>query len=87
MAANIRKAASARGLEMSVTARSESEILNYVDEIDCLMVGPHLASNFDAILEDVEGYDIKCEIIDKVCYATLNGDMAVEQILKMFGDE
>ena len=30
MAANIRKAASARGLEITVTARSESEVLNYV---------------------------------------------------------
>ena len=35
MAANIRKAASARGLEWKVTARSESEILNYVEDIDC----------------------------------------------------
>lgn len=49
MAANIRKAASARGLEWKVTARSESEILNYVEDIDCLMVGPHLASNLGAI--------------------------------------
>lgn len=55
MAANIRKAASARGLEWKVTARSESEILNYVEDIDCLMVGPHLASNLGAIEEDCEG--------------------------------
>lgn len=85
MAANIRKAASARGITMSVTARSESEVLNYVDDINCLLVGPHLASNFDSILEDIEGYDIKCALIPKECYAKLNGDMAVDLILELFG--
>lgn len=87
MAANIRKAAAARGISMNVTARSESEILNYVDDINCLLVGPHLASNFDAILEDVEGYDIKCDLISKECYAKLNGDIAVDQILELFGQK
>ncbi|MCR4782674.1 MAG: PTS sugar transporter subunit IIB [Lachnospiraceae bacterium] len=84
MAANIRKAASARGLEMSVTARSEAEISNYVDEIDCLLVGPHLASELDYIKEDIEGYDIKLDIIDKGAYSKLNGDQVVDQILGMF---
>jgi len=84
MAANIRKAASARGIEMSVTARSEAEISNYVDEIDCLLVGPHLASEIDYIKEDIEGYNIKLDIIDKGAYAKLNGDQVVDQILGMF---
>ena len=57
------------------------------DYINCLLVGPHLASNFDAILEDIEGYDIKCAIISKECYAKLNGDMAVDQILELFGNK
>ena len=42
MAVNIRKAAKKRGLEMSVTARSEAEIPNYIDDVDVIMVGPHL---------------------------------------------
>lgn len=87
MAANIRKAAAARGIKMSVQARSESEILNYVEEINCLMVGPHLASNFDSILEDCEGYDIKCAIIAKEAYARLNGEAVLDQILELFAQE
>lgn len=87
MAANIRKAAAARGLEMDVTARSESEIANYVEDIDCLLVGPHLASEMDYIKEDIEGYDIKLDIIDKAAYAKLNGDMVVDQILKIFDEQ
>lgn len=87
MAANIRKAASARGITMKVNARSESEILNYVEDINCLLVGPHLESNLDSIKEDIEGYDIKCALIKKECYSKLNGDMAVDQILEMFGQK
>lgn len=87
MAANIRKAASARGLSWSVTARSESEILNYVEDIDCLMIGPHLASQIDGIQEDCEGYDIKIGIIAKEAYAKLNGELAVDQILELFGEK
>lgn len=87
MAANIRKAASARGITMKVTARSESEVSNYVEDINCLLVGPHLASNLDSIKEDIDGYDIKCALISKECYAKLNGDMAVDQILEMFGNK
>ncbi len=87
MAANIRKAASARGISMKVNARSEAEILNYVEDINCLLVGPHLASNLDSIMEDIEGYDIRCALITKECYARLNGDMAVDQILELFKDK
>ena len=39
---NMRKEAAKRGLDMKITARSESEIENYIDEIDALMIGPHL---------------------------------------------
>ena len=87
MAANIRKAASARGLEITVTARSESEVLNYVEDIDCLMVGPHLATVIPSLEEEIEGYDIKIAIIDKDAYGKLNGDKALDQILELFGEK
>ena len=37
MAANIRKAAAARGIDTKVVARGESEIENYIEDIDVLM--------------------------------------------------
>ena len=49
MATNMRRAAVARGVEMDIKARSESEIENYVDAIDALMVGPHLAYILDEV--------------------------------------
>lgn len=87
MAANIRKAAAARGLKLTITARSESEVLNYVEDIDCLMVGPHLATVIPSLKEDIEGYDIKIALIDKEAYAKLNGDKVLDQILELFGEK
>ena len=86
MAANIRKAAAARGMEISVNARSEATVEDYVEEIDCLMIGPHLAHLKDEMEERCEGYDIKVGVIDKAAYSRLNGEAALDQILALFGE-
>ena len=81
MAANIRKAASARGIEMTVNARSESTVEDYIDEI-----GPHLAHIKEEMEERCEGYPVKVAVIEKDAYAHLNGDKALDQILALFGE-
>ena len=81
MATNMRRAAVARGVDMDIKARSESEIENYVDEIDALMVGPHLAY----ILEEVEEYigdnDVKVILMKPEYYSTLDGDKALDHLI------
>ena len=86
MAANIRKAAAARGMEMTVNARSEATVEDYVDEIDCLLIGPHLAHLQQEMEERCEGYDVKVAVIDKAAYARLNGEAALDQVLALFGE-
>ena len=78
--------AAARGLSITVNARSESTVEDYVDEIDCLMIGPHLASTLPDMEEICEGYDVKVGVIEQAAYARLNGDAALDQILGMFGE-
>ncbi len=84
MAANIRKVATARGIDIKVNARSESEIENYIDEIDCLMVGPHLAYLLDEVDEIVGNTKVKVELMKPDYYATLNGERALDHILSLF---
>ena len=84
MAANIRKAAAGKGMNMTVIARSESEIENYIDDIDCLMVGPHLAYLIDEVDEIVGDTDVKVALMKPEYYATLNGEKALEHILSLF---
>ncbi|OCN04431.1 PTS sugar transporter subunit IIB [Erysipelotrichaceae bacterium MTC7] len=81
MAANIRKAATAKGLEISITARGESEIENYVDEIDALMVGPHLEYIMDEVDEYVGDAPVKVILMKADYYSTLNGEKALDHLL------
>ncbi len=86
MAANIRKAASKRGIPMSVNARSTATVEDYVDEIDCLMIGPHLKTILPSMEEVCEGYDVKIGVISQEAYARLNGEKALDEILSLFGE-
>lgn len=82
MAANIRKAAAAKNLDIDVKARGESEIENYVDEIDALMVGPHLAYILEEVNDYVGDYPVKVILMKPEYYSTLNGDKALEHLLE-----
>ena len=42
MAKNIRQAAKVRNIEIGVKARSDSVVEDYIEDIDLLLVGPHL---------------------------------------------
>lgn len=84
MAANIRKAAAAKGIKISVNARSESEIENYIEEIDCLMVGPHLAYIMEEIGEYIGDHDVKVVLMKADYYAHLDGGKALEHLMAQF---
>lgn len=81
MATNMRRAAVARGVEMDIKARSEREIENYVDEIDALMVGPHLAYILDEVEEYIGDNDVKVILMKPEYYSTLDGDKALDHLI------
>ncbi len=85
MAANIRKAAAARGMDAKVVARGEAEIENYVDEIDVLMVGPHLAYILDEVDEYIGDHPVKVILMKPDYYSTLDGNKAVDHLLAELG--
>lgn len=82
MAANMRRAAAKQSLNLDIKARSESEIENYIDQIDALMVGPHLAY----ILDDIENYvgntPVKVILMKADYYSTLDGEKAIHHLLE-----
>jgi len=82
MASNIRKAAAARGIDAKITARGESEIENYIDEIDALMVGPHLAYILDEVEEYVGDAPVKVVLMRPDYYSTLDGEQGLDHLLE-----
>ncbi|QIK69069.1 PTS sugar transporter subunit IIB [Erysipelothrix sp. HDW6C] len=87
MAANMRKAAASKGLDASITARSESEIENYIDEIDVLMVGPHLAYILDEVDSYIGDAPVKVILMRPEYYATLDGARAIDHLMQEIGME
>lgn len=85
MAANMRKAAAKLGLEIDIKARSESEIDNYIDEIDALMVGPHLGYILEEIDDYIQGYDVKVILMKPEYYSSLDGEKAIEHLMEKMG--
>jgi len=84
MASNIRKAAAKRNFDINIKARGEAEIENYIDEIDALMVGPHLAYILDEIEDYIGDADVKVLLMKPSYYSTLDGEAALEDLLKEF---
>lgn len=83
MAKNASTAAKTRGLDLSIKARSESEVEDYLDDIDLIMVGPHFKHRLDAIKEMASEYHVPAELIDGTIYGSLDGNGLVDQIMSI----
>lgn len=81
MAANMRKAAKKAGLDFKIQARSEAELSDYANDIDALMVGPHLKAEFNAIKERVPS-QVKVILMKPEYYAILDGKGAIDHLKK-----
>ncbi|MBF7140312.1 PTS sugar transporter subunit IIB [Pediococcus pentosaceus] len=79
MAANMRKAAKKVGLDYKIQARSEAELNDYANDIDVLMVGPHLKSEFDALKSAVPE-NVTPILMEPDYYAILDGAAAIKHI-------
>lgn len=87
MAANMRKSAKAQGLNVSIHAVSKSEIMEYADKIDVLLLGPHFAAEVPATQKAVSSYGVKVMSIDPDYYAALDGESILEEAIDLYNDE
>jgi PTS system cellobiose-specific IIB component len=84
VAANIRKEAKEQGLDITVTARSEMEIDSYIDEVNCILLGPHLSYLFDNLEERYKDRNIRIGVMEKSYYSSLDGEAAIKHIQSLF---
>ncbi|WPC20208.1 PTS sugar transporter subunit IIB [Pediococcus inopinatus] len=85
MAANMRKAVKKLGLDYKIKARSESELGDYANDIDALMVGPHLKAEFKGIQERVPD-TVKVILMKADYYSLLDGKGAIEHLEQELND-
>ena len=84
IAHQMRKAAKKQKLEVNIKAVSDTEILDNVEEVSVLFLGPHLAHKLKEVQESVAGQNIKVLLIDKNHYASLDGASVLEQAKNYF---
>ncbi len=87
MAKAIRGAAKERDLDWSVQARSDSVVEDYIDQIDLLLVGPHLAYMIDDLEEIAEPYDVTVAVIPKEPYGNLDGGAVCDFALGLLDED
>lgn len=85
MAGNTRRAASVRNVEIDVYARSDSEVAEYIEGVDIILVGPHLAYMVGTIKEVAKKHEVIVEVIPQEIYGTLNGYKLLDFILEKLG--
>ena len=78
LAQKARQAAKKKKLDMTVEARSESVVSEYMDKMDVLLVGPHYASAVPKLTEECAPHGIQVELIPAEIYSSLDGAALVE---------
>lgn len=73
IASNARKVIRKNKLDVSVEARSHSEVVEYLGSIDVLLLGPHYAAELDDYKEIAAPYGVGVGVIPQSLYASLDG--------------
>lgn len=87
MAAGMRKVAKSKGLDCTIKAVSKSEIMDYADKIDILLLGPHFASEVPEIQSQVASHGVKVMAIDPDYYAALDGESILENAYDLLDED
>lgn len=84
MAASMRKYAKDEDLNVTIHAVSKSEIMDYANKIDVLLLGPHFAAEVPETKKLMEPFGVKVMSIDPDNYAALDGEAILEDALDLY---
>ena len=85
VAHRIRRAATARGLEVRATATSESQLDVALADADVLLVGAHLADRVDRLRERAAAASVPIAILTEVAATAADGEDALDVALEFAG--
>ena len=87
IAKNIRSAAKDKGLNLDIVARSDTAIDDYIEEIDLLLVAPHLSFMVDDLKQYCKDEHVKLAIVPKEAYGNMDGNAIVDFIINTMKSE
>lgn len=74
----MRKAAEKQGIEAEISAYPYSQLENFIEEMDIILLGPQLAYKKDVTVKTFPKYADKFDVIKTIDFGMMNG----EKILK-----
>ncbi|MDO5403512.1 MAG: PTS sugar transporter subunit IIB [Eubacteriales bacterium] len=83
LAQRTRAAAKKRKVDIILDAKSESMVSQFLEDIDILLIGPHLQNYLHNYEERCNGYNVKVAVIPKDIYGTIDGEKLLDFILQM----
>lgn len=86
LAQKTRQAAKKKGVSVTVEARSESAINQYIDDIDILLIGPHCASSYDMLKEIGDTKNVIVSMIPPKIYSSLDGEQLLNLALNLMNN-
>ncbi|MCO6543140.1 MAG: PTS sugar transporter subunit IIB [Lactobacillus sp.] len=86
MASSMRKEAKKRQLNLKIKAVSESEIEEYINDIDILLIGPHIEYLENELRETTQDKNVPLKIIPQKIYGRLDGKAALDLALENITD-
>lgn len=79
----IKAAAKAKGLEIDVTARSESEIVSHYEGADVILLAPQARYLYQEISSLAGPHQIAVGVIDPVMYGRMDGEAVLNCVLEL----
>jgi len=86
VAVRLRRSATARGLQVQVTAGSETDLVNVLPAVDVLLVGPHLAGAFTGIQEQALRVGARARLLPSTVFTARDGEAALDLALDAADD-
>ena len=80
LASRIRAIAKARGLELTVSAASDSELRTRLHGTSVLLVGPHLESAFEAISAEASAFGIPVALLPPTAFGPSGAEQAIDLV-------
>ncbi|MFA9378307.1 MAG: PTS sugar transporter subunit IIB [Lachnotalea sp.] len=83
IAQNVKKAAKKAEVNVNVEAIGETELEDYADKRDVILIGPHLKYLKKDLAEIIDEYDVPYAFISEQDYAKMDGESILRQALKL----
>ncbi|WP_315068585.1 PTS sugar transporter subunit IIB [uncultured Clostridium sp.] len=83
LVSKMEKAAEEKGIECSVQATGESEVKNYINDIDVLLLGPQVRFLLSKFKKSLADKNVPVEVINTMHYGTMDGEKVLKRALEL----